>query len=284
MPLYLYRWSNSDFSVILADSPEQAVQQLEEHDEEEKVIEAVLAEKLAPVPDFRVDFKLPDTTEEYEDFMPQTATDFFQAQFQGGFVGQVENLYPRFDEVMQREMLMTTAVSTLGAGMTEVWAIYDQALVSERTNTPLLALGTHKTSYPLTMRAIEIFLQQEKKCEQGILDPGDLIFFDHDPKTSPELNGLWEELLAGMKESNISDAVCYATRKTGRLEPSEYTRENLPADLLAEWDAAVTGFHSQQANGSRSRKAKRMHRPMKVNSKGEKVIHLSPEAMDVIET
>jgi hypothetical protein len=298
MPLFLYKWLDCGLSMVLADNAVQAVLRLEEErgdaDECEE-IERVLPERLKESHRFHAHFQLPETANEIEDiFRPEDLLRLDGNGFGADVDCHLEELYPRIWEVARRETSLVEAISLLGSGMpvSEIYAMYDEALVAEKTNSPLPEPGRRPTSLPLTMRAIEIFNRQRDKFEKKFdreFGAGDLIFFDPDQPNPQRIklvepSSLWKELLAGMKEAGISEAVCYATQKTGRVKIETHNRDLVPAEWVEEWDGAIAEFEQQRVNEQTSRKSKRHPRPlpMKLNKKGEKAIPLTPELIEML--
>jgi hypothetical protein len=296
MPLYLYRWLDGGLSVVLADNAEQAVLRLEEEGGagEGEGIERVLPEKLKESHRFHAHFELVGATEE----IPELLNPEDLLKLDGGWFGpdvehHLQELYPRIWEVARRETNLVEGISLLGSGMpvSEIYAMYDEALVAEKTNSPLPEPGRRPTSLPLTMRALEIFNRQRDKFERKFgreFGAGDLIFIDPDQPTpqriiDAEPASLWLQLLAGMEEAGISEAVRYATKRTGRAKIETHERDLAPAESVAEWDAAIAEFEQRRAKEQTSRKSRRHPRPlpMKLNKKGEKAIPLTPELIEM---
>jgi hypothetical protein len=256
MPVYLYKWSNAGLSIVHADNAAQAVLRLEEGQgdaDECEEIERVLPERLKESHRFHAHFQLAKTANEVEDiFRPEDLLRLDGNGFGADVDCHLEELYPRLWEVAQRETSLVEAISLLGSGMpvSEISSMYDEALMAEKTNSPLPEPGERPTALPLTMRALAIFNSQRDLFEKKFgreLRPGDLIFFDMDQPTPQRIKNaepasLWQELIAGMEEAGISEAVRYATRKTGRVKIETYQRDLVPAESVAEWDAAIAEF------------------------------------------
>ena len=298
MPVYLYKWLDCGLSMVLADNAAQAVLRLEEGQgdaDECEEIERVLPEKLKESHRFHAHFQLAETANEIEDiFRPEDLLRLDGNGFGADVDCHLEELYPRIWEVAQRETSLVEAISLLGSGMpvSEIYAMYDAALVAERTNFPLPEPGKRPTAFPLTMRALEIFNGQRDLFERKFgreFGAGDLIFFDMDQPTPQRIKNaepasLWQELIAGMEEAGISEAVRYATHRTGRAKIENYVRDLVPSEWVAEWDAAIVEFEQRQVKSPTSRKSKRQPRPlpMKLNKKGGKSIPLTPELIEML--
>jgi hypothetical protein len=286
MPVYLYRWSNGGLSMVLADNAAQAVLRLEEGQgdaDECEEIERVLPERLRESHRFHARFQLAETANEIEDiFRPEDLLRLDGNGFGADVDCHLEELYPRIWKVAQRETSLVEAISLLGSGMpvSEIYAMYDEALIAERTNSSLPEPGARPTSVPLTMRALEIFNNRRDLFEKKFgreFGAGDLIFFDPEQSTPQRIKhtepaSLWQELLAGMEEAGISEAVRYATRRTGRVNIETHQRDLVAAESVGEWDTAIAEFEQQRVKEQTSRKSKRHPRPlpMKLNKKGEK--------------
>jgi hypothetical protein len=246
MPVYLYRWSNGGLSMVLADNAEQAVLRLEEEQEdagEGEEIERILPEKLKESHRFQAHFELIETAEEIDDLLdPEDLLNLDGNGFGADVDCHLEELYPRIWEVAQRETSLVEAISLLGSGMpvSEISSMYDEALIAEKSNSPLPEPGERPTSLPLTMKALEIFNEQRDKFEKKFdreFGAGDLIFFDLDQPTPQPIKdtepaSLWQELLAGMEEAGISEAVRYATKRTGRVKIDTPQRDLVPAESV----------------------------------------------------
>ena len=164
-------------------------------------------------------------------------------------------------------MSLVEAISLLGSGMpvSEICGWYDAALKAEKTDSPLPEPIGGSTSIPLTLRALEILNQQRNDFENKFnreFGAGDLIFFDPDQPTPQRIKhaepaNLWKELLAGMEESGISEGVCYATQKTGRVKIETYQRDLVPSEWVVEWNAAIVEFEQQRVKERTSGKPKR---------------------------
>jgi hypothetical protein len=262
MPVYLYKWSNAGLSIVHADNAAQAVLRLEEGQgdaDECEEIERVLPERLKESHRFHAHFQLAKTANEVEDiFRPEDLLRLDGNGFGADVDCHLEELYPRLWEVAQRETSLVEAISLLGSGMpvSEIYAMYDEALIAERTNSSLPEPGARPTSFPLTMRALEIFNNRRDLFEKKFgreFGAGDLIFFDPEQSTPQRIKdaepaSLWKELLAGMEEAGISEAVRFATKKTGRVKIESHERDRVPAEWVAQWDTAKAEFEQQRLN------------------------------------
>ena len=81
-------------------------------------------------------------------------------------------------------------------------------------------------------------------------EPGDPIFFDPDADTPQPMDEavINEEMVNAMKAAGIRPSLIFAWSKTGLLV-TEQNRHLIPAEDLAEWQAAIEEYGRLQAAG-----------------------------------
>lgn len=257
MPMYFYRWSNSNCSAVFAENPKTAIalltkdreaynadsaEDLVDHDE-------VIEENLVESSHFVAHFRLAKGTEELD--MPLSVNDCFHLDV--GSEMPLQKLYPRLEEGLKLNDRALTVWSPFGGVKSEVEeAIWDEAILAERENRPFERPASVTDEYPLFFRTADILGEQADAYAEKFDDypsHGDPIFFDPEqdtpqPRFHEDQDELWEEVVASMKQMKVPPAVRYAVRKTGRYPISDSQVQKPSPELLKAWNAALAEYRT----------------------------------------